>query len=112
MDNLETLFETILNAEIGNGKVYTPAYNASDRMNYRGEGWSGEEGTQWTDIRQVNIAPSKKKMIGNVVQQLTPPEKKALDAFNPNPPDISVDVDSGKAAITFPNGQQKTVRAV
>lgn len=106
---MHKLFETILNAEIGNGKVYTPTYNASDRLNYRGEGWSSGPGDKWQDVNSHNVPGSKRRMIKDVIDELSPKEKQALNAFNPNPVDIAIDVENGDAEVTFPNGTEKTV---
>lgn len=103
------LFETVLKAEIGNGNVYTPTYNASDRINFRGEGWNNSPGAGWEDIHSKKVTPSKRNLITKVVNELTPKEREKLDKFIPNPVDISIDLESGEADVTFPNGNVKTV---
>ncbi len=103
------LFEAILKAEIGNGQVYTLSYNASDRLNYRGSGWSKEQGDNWSTLNQANISPSSKGMIKDVINELDPQEKQALNQFDPNPVDIAVETNTGNAQVTFPNGAKKTV---
>lgn len=105
------LFEAILQAEIGNGKIYAPSYNASSQMYFRGDGWSKNEGDNWEPLNAAKISPGAKSTIRGVVNQLDPKEIKALDDFDPNPADIQIDMNNEKAQINFPDGHKKVVSA-